>query len=105
MKLDTLAIIGVGLIGGSVALAARQRAVARAIIGVESEETRDRLHSLGLVDEIASLESDRVANADLIVCCPPVDRIAELVLKLAARGKPGQVLTDVGSINDRLGTA
>jgi prephenate dehydrogenase len=99
MKLDTLAILGVGLVGGSVALAARQRGAARVIVGVEPDETRrERLLSLGLVDETAaSADSERVGQADLVVCCVPVNHIAELVLHTAARAKPGQLLTDTGS--------
>jgi prephenate dehydrogenase len=97
MKFDTLAILGVGLLGGSVALAARQRSIARSIVGVEPDETRWRLASMGLVDEVVSLESERVAQADVVVCCVPVDRIVELVLRATSRGKPGQVVTDVGS--------
>lgn len=93
MTIDTLAIIGVGLLGGSLARAARQRGVARHIVGVEPDEVSARLAlSAGLVDELVP-----EAKADVVVCCAPVDCVAELLLAAAEHGKAGTLLTDVGS--------
>lgn len=99
MKCDTLAILGVGLIGGSVALAARARGLARRVIGFEPDEkSHMRSLALGIVDEMAPApNSSRIGAADLVVCCAPVDRIAGLIEGLADRAKPGTLFTDVGS--------
>ena len=80
MQVHTLAILGVGLIGGSVALAARARGLAHRVIGFEPDEkSQSRSLALGLVDEMApAANSGRIAEADLVICCAPVDRVAGL---------------------------
>src|SRR5262245_872982 len=97
MKIDTLAIIGTGLIGSSVARAARARSVARRIVGIDcSADHRERAVALGIVDE-AFAERQHAATAEVIVFCTPVDVIAEQVRALAAVCSAGTLLTDVGS--------
>jgi len=97
IMIDTLAIVGVGLLGGSVALAARARCVARRIVGVvrpeEAETTRLRPH---LVDAVYTEISPAVPRATLVVLCTPVDLIAAQARKALALG-PHAVITDVGS--------
>jgi prephenate dehydrogenase len=99
MQVNTLAILGVGLIGGSVALAARARGLARRVIGFEPDEkSHSRSLALGLVDEmVPAPNSSRVAGADLVICCAPVDRVAGLIESVASRARPGVLFTDVGS--------
>jgi prephenate dehydrogenase len=99
MKCDTLAIVGVGLIGGSIALAARTRGLVKRVIGYEPDEkSHTRSQALGIVDEMAPApNSSRVGAADLVVCCAPVDRIAGLIQSVADRARPHTILTDVGS--------
>jgi prephenate dehydrogenase len=99
MQLNTLGILGVGLIGGSVALAARARGLARRVIGFEPDEkSHARSLALGLVDEMAPApNSSCIAAADLVICCAPVDCVAGLLLGVADRAHPDVVLTDVGS--------
>jgi prephenate dehydrogenase len=95
------AIIGVGLIGGSMALALREKGLAQKIIGVEgnpvhAQEALDR----GLVDECQDLDT-AVRSADLVVLAIPVNAVEELlrrVLDLVNR----QVVMDVGSIKGRI---
>lgn len=98
METSTLAVIGVGLIGGSIGLAAKRRGVVRRVIGVGRQETSLQLaRRLGAIDE-ASLEiTEAVSQADLAVFCTPVDRLAEQVLAAAPACRPGTVLTDAGS--------
>lgn len=98
MRLDTLTILGVGLLGGSVGLAASARRVANRVVGLGRSAVR--LHdaiTVGAVTEITTDPTAAVRDADLIVVCTPVDRIAEDVLALAKFAKPGAIITDVGS--------
>ena len=77
-----VAIIGIGLIGGSMALALRELGVASKVIGVEaSEEHRKKAVELRLVDETAELE-EAVAAADLVIVAIPVHSTEELLPRL-----------------------
>ena len=95
-------IIGVGLIGGSFALALRDRGLAERIEGVEaSEEHARRALERGLVDRIVTLE-EGLPSADLIVLATPVDTIPLLTVKILNRIAPHQVVMDTGSIKGEL---
>ncbi|HEY7327194.1 MAG TPA: prephenate dehydrogenase/arogenate dehydrogenase family protein [Gemmataceae bacterium] len=97
MRINTLAIVGVGLIGGSIALAARWRSVAERIIGIDhQEETRSRARREGLLDE-AHADLSAVASADLVLFCTPVDGIAGQVIEASSHCRPGTLLSDCGS--------
>jgi len=94
---NTLAIVGVGLIGGSVGLAARRTGQFRRILGVgRDEESLSRARRFRCVDE-TSTRLEFAASADIVVVCTPVDRIAEQVLELAPRCRPGTLIIDAGS--------
>jgi len=98
MKIDTLAIVGVGLIGGSIGLAAKQRGLARRVLGVgHRQASMDRALARGAVDEIFFDHLEAVPKADVAVFCTPVDLIAEQILSAAPTCKPGILLTDAGS--------
>lgn len=98
MRLETLAIVGVGLIGGSIGLAVRRRGVANRIIGVDQDpETLRLASSAGLIDEGMQDLAAAAARANLLVFCTPVDRIVAQVLEAAPHCRPGTLLTDVGS--------
>jgi prephenate dehydrogenase len=97
MQVTTLAIVGVGLLGGSIALAARRRHVAARIVGVDDERSvLDHALHRALIDEVADLPT-AAAAANLIVFCTPVDCIAAQILVAAPACQPGCLLTDVGS--------
>ena len=98
MRLHVLTIVGVGLIGGSIGLAARRRGLVPRVRGVgRNQASLDRARALGAIDE-TFLDLDRaVAGADLVVFCTPVDRIAAQALEAAPHCSPGAVLTDAGS--------
>jgi prephenate dehydrogenase len=98
MFVRTLTIVGVGLIGGSIGLAARRRSVVGRILGVgRNTESLQRAGAAGAIDE-AFLEADAaVHQADVAVFCTPVDLIPEQVLALAPGCRPGTLLTDAGS--------
>jgi prephenate dehydrogenase len=94
----TVAVIGVGLIGGSIGLAVRSRHLATEVIGVGRDPaTLDEAVRLGAIDRGTTEIRDGVASAQVVVVCTPVNRIAEDVL-LAAESAPWNALiTDVGS--------
>src|SRR5689334_2509362 len=98
MRVGTLAIVGVGLIGGSIGLAARRRRVAERVVGVDRDPgVLRRAVDLGILDEgCPSLQAAAVI-ADVMIFCTPVDTIATQVQAAAAVCRPGTLLTDVGS--------
>jgi len=97
-RVGTVAIIGVGLIGGSVGLALRVRGLAERVVGIGRNESKlNEAARLGAIDAFATDSARGVAEADVVVVCTPVTRIAADV-KQAAAHAPGHVLiTDAGS--------
>ena len=97
----TVAIIGVGLIGGSLALAMKSKGIAVKVIGVEkNEQHRQKALELGLVDEVVSLE-DAIQSAELIVLAIPVGAVVNLLPKILDRVNT-QVVMDVGSTKESI---
>jgi prephenate dehydrogenase len=95
---EVIAIIGVGLIGGSIGAAVKRRHLARTVIGIGRNEARlQGAREAGLID-VASTLLDGIRDADLVIVCTPVDRIAADVLAAAAHLRPGSVITDAGSV-------
>jgi len=100
---DTVAIVGVGLIGGSIGLAVRERKLARRVVGIgRRAASLQAALSRGCVTETTTSIADGVRNADLVVVCTPVDKIAEHVAEAVAHGKAGAVITDAGSTKAEL---
>jgi prephenate dehydrogenase len=98
MQIKTLTIVGVGLIGGSIGLAARQRGLAERIVGVgRQRNSLDRALAVGAIDEGCLDLRQGVQRAEVAVFCTPVDRIVEQVLTAAPGCTPGTLLTDAGS--------
>ena len=94
---DTVAIVGLGLLGGSLGMALRSRKLARRVVAlVRREATLDEGHRMGALDE-GSLEPAVVAGAELIVLAPPVQQIAPLARNIAPFLDAGALVTDVGS--------
>lgn len=95
-------IAGLGLIGGSLALALRDRGLAQEILGVErNEEHAAEALRLGLADRIVPFD-EGVTEAGLIVLATPVDTIPLLAVKALNRVNARQVVMDVGSIKGEL---
>lgn len=94
-----LAVIGVGLIGGSVARAARERGnLAAEVVGyAHKEATRARVRELGIVDRVADTLEEAVAGADCTMLCAPVGAYAGIAEAIAPHLAHDSVLTDVGS--------
>ena len=98
MRVDQLTIVGVGLIGGSVGLAAKAAKVAGRVVGVGRDEpTLARALAAGAIDAFTTVAAEAARDADLVVVCTPVDRIAADVRACAAAAPARCVLTDAGS--------
>jgi prephenate dehydrogenase len=110
---DTVAIVGVGLIGGSIGLALRERGLAREVVGIgrgpsslkdpkrvgprRNETTLDAAVRLGAVDRATTDLEAGVASANVVVVCTPVDTVVEHVVKAAAACPNDALITDAGS--------
>ena len=95
-------IAGLGLIGGSFALALRDRGIADEILGVEkSDENAAEALRLGLADRIVTLE-EGVPQADLVVLATPVDTIPLMAIKALNHVTDRQVVMDMGAIKAEL---
>jgi prephenate dehydrogenase len=98
MLFDQIAIVGVGLIGGSVGLAAKARGVAGQVVGVGRDRAKlEKAVRLGAIDTFTTDLTRGVAEAALVVVCTPVDRIGETILDAAKASRPGTLFTDGGS--------
>ena len=99
----TVTIIGLGLIGGSLALSLRQHGLARHLIGVENSLTHGRRAlELGLVDEIEADLVAAVRRADLVVVAVPVDAMVAVLPLVLDATTAHQVVIDVGSTKQAL---
>ena len=98
MLFEQITVVGVGLIGGSVGLAAKARGVARRVVGVGRDAaTLSRAVELGAIDAFTTDLAEGVRDADLVVVCTPVDTIADVILKAAPHVRAGAIFTDGGS--------
>jgi prephenate dehydrogenase len=98
MRIKTLTIVGVGLIGGSIGLAARRRGVAERVLGVGRQQASlQRALDVGAIQEAFLDIPGAVREAELVIFCTPVDRIVGQVLEAAASCAAGTLLTDAGS--------
>jgi prephenate dehydrogenase len=97
-EFETVALVGVGLLGGSLGLALRERGLARRVMAVARRpETVRQALALGVADEGSSDLDAGAAGADLVVLCVPVLSMPALVERMAPHLRPGAVVTDVGS--------
>ena len=98
VQFGTVAIIGVGLIGGSLGLALKSRRLAHTVIGIgRSDERLEKALALGAIDEGNTEMRSGVAEADLVVLCTTVGHILDSLHKVLEAVKPGAIVTDVGS--------
>ncbi len=103
---NNVAIVGVGLIGGSIGLALREQRLASQIIGVGRREASLKAAiAHGCVTEITTDLAAGVRQADLIVVCTPVDSIAQFVRQAAQYCPPSCIITDAGSTKQQIVTA
>ncbi|CAG9179556.1 prephenate dehydrogenase [Cupriavidus pampae] len=93
-----IVIVGVGLIGGSLALSLRRAGVVGTVVGVgRSVASLERAKALGVIDEIATSIEAAARDASLIVLCAPVAQNFALLHALEPHLQPGTIVTDAGS--------
>jgi prephenate dehydrogenase len=99
---STIAIVGVGLIGGSIAAALRRRHAAVRIVGIGRNAARlEQAQQAGLID-VAATSPAAAGDAALVAICTPVDRIVEDARDIARCLRPGALITDAGSVKGRI---
>lgn len=98
-----IALIGLGLIGSSLAHVIRREGLAGHISGhARSAKTRQKAVELGLVDAVHETAGDAVQGADLVFVCVPVGVCGEVAAEIGAQLAPGAIVTDVGSVKMRV---
>lgn len=102
MERKRVTIVGVGLIGGSLALQLHEKKISSKLIGVETNEFHaQKALELELVDEILSLD-DAIQQSDVIILAIPVDNLVTLLPKVLDNIKNNQVVVDLGSTKGQL---
>lgn len=96
------AVLGVGLIGGSIGLAARQKLGAEVVGWGPRAATLERAAELGAVDRTAATVAEACAGADVVFCASPVSVLPDLVREALAASGPDTVVTDAGSTKREL---
>ena len=97
-RLKRVAVIGVGLIGGSFALALRRAGGVTSVVGVDRDgQALERAVALGVIDQAAESVSEATQGADLVVVAVPVRAIGPVLHDVGLALDPGAVVTDVGS--------
>ena len=95
----TIAIVGVGLIGGSLGLAFKRLGIGREILGISRAETLREARTLNAIDagcEYVAMDSG-IKRADLVFLCSPISRILAQLPQVLNAASPGCIVTDVGS--------
>jgi prephenate dehydrogenase len=100
---ETVAIVGVGLIGGSIGLALRERKLARRIVGIgRRQNSLDAARTIGAIDHGVTNLAAGVAEAQFVIVATPVDLVVERVIQAVASAPPAALITDVGSTKEAI---
>ncbi len=103
---DTVAIVGVGLIGGSIGLALRQRGLARHVVGIgRRESSLEQARQIKAVTATTTQIERGVADAELVIVCTPVGHIVDHVRQVSEHCPGGALITDVGSTKQQIVSA
>ena len=98
MEVRSVAIIGLGLLGGSIGLAVREHLPGVRTTGFDADAaTRTRAAARGLVEKVHDNAADAVRDADLVILCVPVGAMGDAARAMAGALKPGVLVSDVGS--------
>lgn len=98
MSIQSVAIIGLGLLGGSIGLAVQDRASDITTTGYDADaDVRGKAAERGLVGTVCTSVSDAVSEADLVILCVPVGAMGSAAAEIAGHLKPGAIISDVGS--------
>jgi cyclohexadieny/prephenate dehydrogenase len=96
---ERIALIGIGLIGSSVARVVKRDGLANHIaVSARSQESLDTAMRLGIADSITLNAAEAVRDADMVMVCTPMGTYTDIVAAIADDLKPGCILTDVGSV-------
>ena len=96
---NRVALIGVGLIGSSIARAAKAQGAAGSIVATaRSPATRKRVAELGIADQVVETNAAAVEGADLVIISIPVGACGPVAAEIAPHLKPGAIISDVGSV-------
>jgi cyclohexadieny/prephenate dehydrogenase len=96
---DKVAIIGIGLIGSSIAKAIKKTQISNNISGyAKTHKTRQKVRELGYIDCVENDLVSAIKDADLIILCVPVGSNREILQEISSSLKKGSILTDVGSV-------
>ena len=96
---NRLALIGIGLIGSSIARAARAQGVVGSIAATaRSAQTRKRIKELGIADTVTETNAEAVKDADIVIVCIPVGQSGAVAKEIGPHLKPGATVSDVGSV-------
>lgn len=96
-----VAIIGMGLIGSSLARAVREAMpTVQLVVSDADEHVRERVILLGLADDVADGAGAAVVDADLVILCVPVGAMAAVAAEIAPELSPDTVVSDVGSVKE-----
>lgn len=97
-QFETIALIGIGLIGSSIAREIKDKGLAGSVtVSTRSEATLKRAQELSLGDRYTTSASDAVKDADLVIVSVPVGASGTVATEIAGSLKPGAIVTDVGS--------
>jgi prephenate dehydrogenase len=103
VRWNKVTLVGVGLLGGSLGLALRQRRLADSVTGfVRRATTAKECLSLGATDVATRNLREAVTGADLVVLCTPIAQMAPLLEQICPFLTPGAMVTDVGSVKHSL---
>ena len=102
MKLfGKMTIIGVGLLGASLAKACKERDLVEEVVGYgRNRENLEKARALKIIDHCPADLAEAVKDADLIVLCTPVTTIIPLIQNMISKIRPGTLITDVGSVKE-----
>jgi cyclohexadieny/prephenate dehydrogenase len=96
---NRLALIGVGLIGSSIARAAKAQSAAGSIVATaRSAATRKRVAELGIADQVVETNAAAVEGADLVIVSIPVGACGDVAREIGPHLKAGAIVSDVGSV-------
>lgn len=101
--MDTIAVVGLGLIGGSLALALRQNGLAKDIAGYDvNSDVTCRAQELGAITYACATVEEAAQQADIVVLATPIHAIPEMLKRIAPSLRPGTLVTDTASTKARV---
>ena len=96
---DTVSIIGIGLIGSSIARGIKKHNIASKVVGyAKTLKTREKAMDLGYMDQVFDSANDAIKDADLVILCVPVGANRDIMIEISDNLSEGTILTDVGSV-------